>query len=92
MEQEIYYQAEIQIDEYQDIKEIEQSLKKSFTHSKIIKVKGNYLKFELTSFYNAKFTKDEIESFIYNEIIKEIRFYELNVLSIKEEKENLECE
>lgn len=87
MEQEIYYKAELLIDDIQEISDIERLLKERFLQAKIIKVKGNYLTLEFYTSYNAKFSREDIESFIYVELTKLISFHELNLICLKEEKD-----
>lgn len=87
MEQEIYYQAEIKVNESENIAVIEENLKDNFTNSKIISVKGNFLKIEITTSYDTKFSLEDIESFVYVKLTRILRFYELNVICIKEEHE-----
>ena len=87
MEQEIYYKAEIEVQDSDNIIDIENKLKNTFIDSKISFVKGNVLKFEITTSYDTKFSLEDIESFIYVRLTKILTFYSINVLCIKDEYE-----
>ncbi|MFL0096073.1 hypothetical protein [Tenacibaculum maritimum] len=87
MNQEIYYKAEIQINPNQSLLEIESKGKLCFIEFKVLKVKGNFLTIELSHECNAEFTGEEIKSFIYEKLSKQIEFFEITFLELKEETE-----
>lgn len=84
MEKEIFYKAELQIDESENIIVVEGRLKEFFFDVKISK-KKSFLIVELSCSYDVKFSLDDIESFIYIELSRILNFYELKLLIMKEE-------
>lgn len=88
MEQEIYYKARIILNSHSfrnDI--IVNNLKKRFSIISINNKNKKELEIEITTQYNAYYSKGKIKKWLFGEILRDTNFYSLNVLECKEESE-----